>query len=59
MTLTDLFRDVEGGLYRGGYSRPEKPSEFAAFRHVAYSRSIRSFPNVVERAGGGFSFTAC
>jgi hypothetical protein len=33
-TLTDLFRDVEGGLYRG------KPSELAAFRHYAYS-SIR------------------
>jgi hypothetical protein len=37
MTLTDLFRDVEGGLYRGGYSRLEKPSNFAAFRHFAYS----------------------
>jgi hypothetical protein len=53
MTHTDAFRDVDGGFNGAGYNRLEKPSEFAAFRHFAYSRSIRFR---MWRSGRGAAF---
>jgi hypothetical protein len=36
ITHTDVFRDVEDGLYGGAHYRLKKSSEFAEFRHFVY-----------------------